>query len=264
MRKITSLTLGISFLIMTYTGIMLFLCPHGRVAYWSGWKLLGLDKTQYGNLHTTSMLVFVFFGILHIYYNWKAILNYLKDKAKKISFTKKEFLIALGLNIVFIVGTLSLIPPFSSFLNFEESIKDAWTLRLGEPPYGHAELSKLKLFCSKMGIDLKSASIKLKQRGIKFSENDTLLDIAKTNNTTPDTIYKIIKPSDEHLSLPPNLGKQTLKDLSQMGKINLKDAISKLKSMGIKDISKDMKIKEIADKLDKNPIDIYKIIVAKK
>lgn len=82
-KKITSLSLGISFLIMTYTGIMLFLCPHGRVAYWSDWHLFGLNKDQYGELHTTSMIVFVLFGILHIFYNWKPILSYLKDKSKK-------------------------------------------------------------------------------------------------------------------------------------------------------------------------------------
>lgn len=79
MRKITSLTLALSFLLMTYTGIMLFLCPHERVAYWSDWHFLGLTKSQYGDLHTASMIVFILFGILHIYYNWKPIVSYLKE-----------------------------------------------------------------------------------------------------------------------------------------------------------------------------------------
>ncbi|MCD6433505.1 MAG: DUF4405 domain-containing protein, partial [Sulfurimonas sp.] len=65
---------------MSYTGIMLFIVPHGRVAYWADWHLFGLSKGQYGELHTTSMVVFLLFASLHIYYNWKPIVSYMKDK----------------------------------------------------------------------------------------------------------------------------------------------------------------------------------------
>ena len=125
LKKITSLTLGISFLIMTYTGIMLFIAPHGRVAYWSNWHFLGLTKNQYGDLHTTSMILFMLSAILHIYYNWKPLVSYLKNSAKKITFTRKEFLIALSINSIFIIGTIYLIQPFQAYLEFEESIKTA-------------------------------------------------------------------------------------------------------------------------------------------
>ena len=50
MKKITSLSLGISFLIMSYTGIMLFIVPHGRVAYWSNWHLWGLRDNTFRTL----------------------------------------------------------------------------------------------------------------------------------------------------------------------------------------------------------------------
>ena len=99
-RRITAFNLAISFFVMAYSGIMLFLCPHGRVAYWSDWHLLGLSKVQYGELHTTGMLLFLFFGAFHIYCNWKSILNYLKGKTRKVSFTKKELVIAMTINIL--------------------------------------------------------------------------------------------------------------------------------------------------------------------
>jgi len=126
MKKVTSLSLGFSFLIMSYTGVVLFIAPHGRVARWLDWHFLGLDKTQYQELHTTSMITFLVFGLLHIYYNWKPIISYLKDQNHKISFTKKEFLIAFLLNIVFVIGTIYLTPPFKSFLDFGENIKESW------------------------------------------------------------------------------------------------------------------------------------------
>ncbi len=263
MKKITSLTLAISFLIMTYTGIMLFICPHGRVAYWSGWKFWGLNKTQYGELHTTFMLIFLFFGFLHIYYNWKPIVSYLKDKSKKISFTKKEFLTALGINILFIVGTLGMIQPFSGFLNFEESLKDKWTIKLGEPPFGHAELSKLKVFCKKMNIDPNDAIKKLKEKNIRFDIEDTLSEIANKNATTPNEIYNIIKPEKiktDDTIVPVGLGRKTLGELESMGKIDIKKAVKILKKEGINTISPDTRVKEIADELDLMPVDIYRLI----
>ncbi len=42
---VSLLTFG-SFLIMTVTGLVLYFVPHGRVAYWVDWKLLGLTKTD--------------------------------------------------------------------------------------------------------------------------------------------------------------------------------------------------------------------------
>jgi hypothetical protein len=126
MRKITSLSLGFSFLIMSFTGIVLYIAPSGRVSRWLDWHLFGLDKIQYQELHTTSMVIFLIFGILHIYYNWKSIVNYMKDSSKKISFTKKEFLIAFILNVLFVIGTLTLIQPFKGFIDLGNNIKNSW------------------------------------------------------------------------------------------------------------------------------------------
>ena len=126
MKKITSLSLGFSFLIMSYTGVILYIAPHGRIARWLDWHFLGLDKTQYQEVHTTSMIIFLVFGILHIYYNWKPVVSYLRDVNKKISFTKKEFIIALLLNAVFVIGTLFSIQPIQGILDFGETVKESW------------------------------------------------------------------------------------------------------------------------------------------
>lgn len=262
MKKITSLTLGFSFLIMSYTGIMLFIVPHGRVAYWADWHLFGLSKGQYGELHTTSMVVFMLFTSLHIYYNWKPIVSYMKDKTKKISFTKKEFLIALGLNVVFVVGTLIPIQPFSGFISMEESIKSSWTKQYGEPPYGHAEETKLKVFCKKMGIELSHAIAVLEKNSIVFEENQTLKTIARNNKIAPNEIYKLIKVESLKSGVEgiERLGRKTLQDLSDMQKIDLSHAIKLLQEKGMADIKADNRVKDIADELEIMPIDVYELI----
>jgi len=84
LRKITSLTALLSFILMLFTSIILYIVPHGRVAYWSDWSLMGLDKTQWGDVHINMGLLFLLSIGLHIYYNWKTILAYLKDKARRL------------------------------------------------------------------------------------------------------------------------------------------------------------------------------------
>ena len=263
MRKITSLSLGLSFLIMSYTGIMLFLVPHGRVAYWSDWHLFGLSKTQYGELHTTSMVMFLFFTMLHIYYNWKPLVSYMKDKTKKISFTKKEFLVAFLLNTLFVVGTLTLTPPFKTFLDFGEGIKDNWTEEYGEPPYGHAEETKLNVLCKKLHIDLEDAKNKLRHRGITFKEDETLKSIAKQNSTSPSAIFKLIEVKvidDNAQEVPTSLGRKSLNDLVKMRKIDLNQALKILHNRGLRDIDTESKLKHLADELELEPLELYNLI----
>ncbi len=263
MKKITSLSLGLSFLIMSYTGIMLFLTPHGRVAYWSDWHLLGLTKTQYAELHTTSMLTFLFFGVWHIYYNWKPIVSYLKDANKKISFTKREFVIALLINLFFVAGTFYPVHPMKAFLQMGDKIKESWAKEYGEPPYGHAEETKLRVFCQKLDIDLVQAKEILKKNNILFKEDESLLSISKNNNMSPNDIFKLIKTGKQHdgnNNIPSGLGRKTLQELSDMNKIDLDRSIKLLKSKGLDDVSPDSKIKNIADELGVMPMDVYKML----
>jgi len=263
MKKITSLTLGISFLIMSYTGIMLFIVPHGRVAYWANWHLFGLSKGQYSELHTTSMVIFLIFASLHIYYNWKPILSYLKDKTKKVTFTKKEFLIALLINVVFVVGTLLPVQPFKGFLSMGEKIKGNWTKKYGEPPYGHAEETKLKVFCRKMSINLDDAKEILQKNNIIFKENETLKIIGLNNSIAPSRVYDMIKPkgsTSNGVDGISKMGRKTLQDLSDMKKIDLSYAIKVLNAKGLKDIEGNRRLKHIADELDVTPHEVYELI----
>lgn len=93
------------------------------------------------------------------------------------------------------LGTYLEVPPFSSILGLSESIKDAAAEKYGEPPYGHAELSSLKAFTKKMGLDLKESMSLLKDAGFKVEgEMQTLSAIGKLNNVSPQQIYLTIKP----------------------------------------------------------------------
>jgi hypothetical protein len=140
LKKITSLVMLLSTLMLTYTGIILFIAPHGKIAYWANWEFLGLTKGEYTSLHNTFFVLFLLAFILHVYYNFKSIKNYLSNEAKKLVVATKEMIIATILTMVFIVGTLMTVPPFTTFLSLGEDAKEYWTEVYGEPPYNHAEL----------------------------------------------------------------------------------------------------------------------------
>ena len=205
MKKVTSLSLGFSFLIMSYTGVILYIAPHGRISRWLDWHFLGLDKVQYQELHTTSMVTFLFFGILHIYFNWKPIVSYMRDTTKKISFTKKEFLIAFLLNMLFVIGTLAHIQPFQGFLDLEENIKTSWgekssiedvekkIIEAIKPPPEQLGRKTLQELHNTGNINLQKAIIVLKAQGLEdIDSSSRIRPMARELNLEPTDIYKMI------------------------------------------------------------------------
>ena len=149
LKKITSLTMLFAMIIMAFTGIILFIAPPGRIANWANWELFVLTKEQYGSLHSTMMVLFIVATILHLFYNWKPITSYMKTKSKQLVIFSKDLMAAFLITAIFVVGTLALKPPFSSFLDFGSDMKESWQKEYGTPPYSHAELSSLENFCKK-------------------------------------------------------------------------------------------------------------------
>jgi hypothetical protein len=81
---------------MMVTGVILYIVPHGRIAYWSDWRLFGLSKEEWGDIHVNLGLLFLLSIFLHLYFNWKPILLYLRNKRDQLKiFTKEPTLIDL-------------------------------------------------------------------------------------------------------------------------------------------------------------------------
>jgi hypothetical protein len=273
-RKITSLTAALAFIIMMLTSIILYIVPQGRIAYWADWHLWGLTKEQWGNIHINTGILFLVALGFHIYYNWKPFISYLKDKAKNLKVFTKEFNVALLIAVIVVGGTHFELPPFSSVLAISTGIKDKAAEKYGEPPYGHAELSSLKTFTKKMGIDLKESMARLKAAGYKIeSETQTLSEIGRQNAVSPQQVYLVIKPAvkqptaqsgktqklpDEPLTGTGNL---TLADLCSQYNLNIKAITRGLAKEGLQ-VSEELTIKKIGEKNQVSPIDIYEKIKA--
>lgn len=265
MKKIVSITLAFSFLVMSMTGMMLYIVPKGKVAYWANWKMFGLTKTQYGDIHITSMILFTVMAVWHIYYNWKPLTSYIKNTARQITLLKKELLIALSINLFFVAGTLMGIQPLQTVLDINENIKTYWEDQYGSPPYGHAEESSLESFAQRMGVSIEKATKSLKENGITVTNNSqTLLQIAEQNSISPKIIYDAIKSKSNAgaqnastVSDVSFLGRRTLQELATMKKINLEKSLAFLKEKAF-NATPQSRMREAANALGTTPYTLYK------
>jgi hypothetical protein len=270
-RRITSLTASLAFVLMLVTSIVLFITPQGRVAYWADWRLWGLTKTDWGNIHINLGLLFLIALSVHIYYNWKPLISYLKNRAKKIKLFTPEFTLAFVIAIVFIFGAYFLVPPFGWVMSLNEHFKDVGAEKYGEPPYGHAELSSLQTFAIKMKLDLAKSIELLDKAGYAVEDgNITLAAIGRQYHIPPQLVYETIKPAQiastkksDTKSLPespmPGTGNLTLADFCTRHKLNMKRVVRELKKHGI-EASEDLTLKKIAANNETSPSDIYERI----
>ncbi len=271
MRKTTSLTLLLAFVLLVLTSLVLYVVPEGRVAYWSDWRWLGLSKAQWGDLHTNLGFLFLATGGVHLWYNWKAIVASLRNRARQLRIATPAFLVALLLNLLVLGGTLLHLPPFSSILEFGRSFKEAAAIKYGEPPYGHAERSSLALFAKRTGLDLAAAQAALHRAGIRTTgDAQTILDIAQTNGITPKAVFDAMQPAEASTSaarpsLPDQpfsgLGRMTLAEFCDRFALDQRHILAVLAAKGIK-ATPQQTFKEIASAHGTEPNGLFALIHA--
>jgi len=261
-------------MVMLLTSIILYIVPHGRIAYWADWRLWGLSKEQWGALHINAGLLLLIAVALHIFYNWKPIVSYLKSRTGEVKLFTGDFSIAVLLVLVCLAGTWAEMPPFSTITDFSEGIKDAAAERYGEPPYGHAELSSLLILAKRSQIDPDAALEAIGEAGYSVQDKQqTLKEIARENGVSPQQIYEAMAAGPGHdaaisdVAVPfpvapmPGTGSLTLADLCIRHNLDMRKIIRHLGDNGIS-AAEDMTIKAIGETNQRSPVDIYEEVRA--
>jgi len=265
-----------SLIILTVNSLVLYVVPEGRVSHWANWSFLGLTKSDWSAQHTTVGFLFLFAGLLHIYYNWKPIIAYMRNKARQLTVFTGTSTVGFILTLVFVVGTYLNVPPMSTIVEFSEHFKDSASQSYGEPPYGQAQSSSLRLFTAKLNLDLAESIRLLEAAGISVtSEKDTITALADKGGTSPQRIYEIIQSAVNQSSSDPEsntdsspvlttaksgMGKKTIgKICDEIGQ-GCEPILKGLKEKGI-DADIDQKLKDIAEANDTGPMQIYELIV---
>ena len=269
LRRIVSLTLLLSALLMLTSSIVLYIVPHGRIAYWADWKLWSLSKTQWGNLHTNAGLLMLIAACLHVWYNWRPITSYLKNKARQVRLFTPNFNAALVLTAAFVVLTLAEVPPLAWVQDLGESIKDGGSERLGEPPYGHAELSSLRVFLRNTGQDATRAKENLEAAGVTgITPEISIVELAHSNGMSPRELHAVmLGPENERASVPLPLpetlpmgsGRRTLADFCGQYNRDPADAVRVLEAAGWQADAQST-LKEIATANGKEALDLVDVL----
>ena len=285
-RNFVSLFIAWTGLVSIISGIILYFAPAGRVAFWVDWHFWGLTKKQWQATHTVSSFFLMIFIIWHLILNWKVFVNYMKDKAKKISFTVPELSSSILIAIVLTVMSIYSIPPVSYIMDFGDYLTASWETKTTSPIIPHAERLTLEEFCAKINLPVERAIRRLTAYNVKnVSADKTLEEIAKKNNLAPKDIADILNfqkqfketspiPVEENKNneydtdktsqsavrgrygqakgQPSNfnglmyIGKMTLKEFCEKTGIDILKAKSLLKSRGFGDVDENAVLRDIA------------------
>jgi hypothetical protein len=276
LRKATSMTALFSFIWLSFTGIILYIMPPGRIAYWVDWHIFGLNKDNIGQTHIVISMLFLISMVLHIWLNFGAIVSYMKSRNKKLIFFTPETTAGLLISCIVFFGTLYGVAPFSTINYALSDYKEDYEYTVGNPPYGHAELSSLPILAERMNMDMDKIEAILQEKGMTFDTESTFKEIAAENGMNPSELYKIILPARQKKQQPAEqsdkvdmskyeslqgtgMGMKTISQVAEACGITAQEAVLRLSKNSI-EISEGDTLKEAAEKASLTPIEVYAII----
>ena len=272
LRSFVSIFLTFSFAILVFTGAILFITPPGRVAHWSGWTILGLDKEQWNSVHICFSICVVIASIFHVYLNFKPLVSYFKDRITKKFALKMEWIAAAVLCIAVFLGSLAAIPPFSTILDIHDDIKFGWEKPSEQAPIPHAETMTLAELAKKAGLNLDEMIENLKKESIRPAKPDTVIEqLANKYNLTPLQIFEIATGTIAKSDMPEpvsgdnhrrGLGRMTIRQFCRQENIDVKKALARLSAAGIEANAGD-NMKSVANKAQTKPHELADIITNK-
>jgi len=274
-RAFISTLMGLSFIGMCITGVILFVVPPGRIANWTGWTIFGLTKAQWQGLHIWFSVLFMVAAVVHIVYNWSCLVRYCQSKVTKGFALRAEWALSLLICAALLVATLANWRPFSSLVAWGESIKYSWDDPARRPPIPHMELLSLAALAEHVeGVSLDTMLENLRARNIAVDSPDVIVgELAAANGMTPETLYNIAIGAEHRghgrgAGQPggggsgggrgmgggggSGFGRMTLEQYCADAGIDADVAIAKLRAVGVT-ATKTITIREIADAAGVHP-----------
>lgn len=267
-RGFTTFVIAITFLTLLASGTVLFFSPRGRVANWTDWAVLGASKEQWTSVHFTAATLFLVIAALHIFFNWKVLLGYLRLKRVEGVRLKKELLAAIGVSAIFVVGPLTGFPPFGNFIDAHDDIKDYWdrVTENEQAPRPHAEdmpLTELSRLIDMSAEDLVSL---LREKGFVVDNSSmTLADLARGTGLAPSDIYARVLPREKHAEPAPHestgggLGRMSVEQFCESEGLSLQAVIAALRRQGVK-AAPNSSLRQLAQSQQMRPGELVSLI----
>jgi len=234
--------------------------------------MLGLTKDEWQGIHIIFTLIIVLASALHIMYNLKTLLSYFSNKVSGKTSIRKELTLSLVATVLIFVGTYYHVPPFSLVLDFGESITDSWADETNEPPSSHAEELTVAEISTQLNLNTKNVMQKLNRSGYSVTDSTVTLEkLAEEYGIVPSDIYSIISsgkigsnnkmgsnPSSSY-SQGSGYGRKMISEVFDEHNLSWAEGVKLLKKNGI-EVNEDEKIKNIATRNKKLPVDIINVL----
>ena len=179
--------------LLGFSGIILYMTPRGRVANWTGWTILGMEKQDWQSVHINLALLVLIVAGLHLYLNWTIFWCYIKRKGNLVLNLKLEMLIAALITTTVMAGAVLKLPPFRTVMAFNYQIKDYWDRWASEAPAPHAEELTLEQVAGNLGLSVNDVIDALREKGVVVEDGTaTLGQVAEKNGLTPSDVYAAI------------------------------------------------------------------------
>lgn len=193
-QSFISIGLLISFMVMMFSGIVLYIAPEGSLSRWIGWSVFGLSKTQWEQQHTIFSYLFVIFSVFHIFkINWTIFWSYFFVKRFKFIYWREIF-IALFISIIFFAGTLADIRPFNYVMKFGDNVSESFGENIKRPDIPDPEKLTLEQFANQVcNISYDNLyEILQKHQLVNDGKNQTIQNFCSANDISPEEFYQLL------------------------------------------------------------------------
>ena len=263
-KPFVSFLMVLTFTVIALSGMVLYVAPPGRIANWSHWTLVSLDKSGWQALHTIFATLFLVAAAFHLFLNWKVLMAYLKSRITVGVRMKRELALASAIVASIFLATLAGAPPFRTIMTTGETLKNAWVPAADEPPIPHAEELTLARFAETTKLPLERIQSNLQQAGLQAGDVQwTIGRIAATNNLTPRELYAKMQtglpPARPGIGEGGGYGRKTVRQIATQYGVDLGAALARLEAQGIAP-SPDANMRELADAHGRTPIELVKIV----
>lgn len=265
-RSFISFGLLYFFLVLLFSGVILYITPPGRIANWTDWQLFGLTKSQWQTMHTNFSYLFAILSIFHLFtINWKTFWSYVRSRVRAGFNHKVEFILATLLTVIFFLGVIYGLPPFSSVMDIGENLKNGWEVEYKAPPVPHAEeFTIAQLSGDILGVDEDKILATLTKLGIEVeSSNQNLKDLANQIELSPQEVYselaRLSHSRGGRIQPGGGIGRKSLQQISEENSLPLEELLLRLENAGIT-ASGDEIIRDLADLYGMHPSEILSVL----
>lgn len=240
-RSFFSLFLVSSMLILSITGVALYVAPSGRVAETTAWHFLWINKTQWEAMHTVFSILWIPIAVAHTWLNWKPIRTYLRDRARKAFAFKRELVWTLLVTAFFGVASITNWTPVSQIMSFGESFTTFWETQGKAAGYYVPTQTELHPVSSTTTTSIAATP-------------STPTSSSATGATTPSSATVITEKR--------GVGRFTVEDVAKDANISTNDALARLEKLGVK-AKFDEKLLALSGRSGYSPLDLDSIIRGK-